>query len=158
MPGLSGQSILIVDDERFVVDMLKLKLEKLGSSVIPAYDASTAFDLACEHHPRLIITDYDMPGQTGYELLENLKANPATKDIPVILLTARGHSISPEFIPQFDKLFPKPFSFNELLRAMELLIMMTHSGDGERREHKREHTVTSDVFIEFRGGAIRPWK
>ena len=151
MPSLNGQTILIVDDERFVVDMLKLKLEKVGAQVIPAYDASTAFELACKHLPQMLITDYAMPDQSGYELARKLNDNPVTRDIPVIMLTGREHTMSPEERSHFEHLLGKPFSFSELMRGIELLILMNDPSSAKRREHARECVVTARVFVEVHG-------
>ena len=80
--------ILVVDDEKIVVDLHKKMLEKCGYEVITAYNGTEALDLVASDHPDLILTDVFMPGMDGLQLCEELKKNELTTLIPVIMLTA----------------------------------------------------------------------
>lgn len=80
--------ILVVDDEPDVVDLIKRILESDQFEVISAYDGISALDYAETENPDLILLDIMMPIMSGYEVCEQLKANPHTKDIPIVCLSS----------------------------------------------------------------------
>ncbi|MBS1516702.1 MAG: response regulator transcription factor [Bacteroidetes bacterium] len=85
--------ILVVDDEKDIVDILKYNLERENEfEVIPAYNGKDAIELAASV-PDLIILDIMMPELNGYEVCKRLKNNPETSSIPVIFLTAKENEI-----------------------------------------------------------------
>lgn len=118
---MEQRKVLIVDDEIHIVHVVAIKLRNNGYEVISANNGSEAYGLACEVKPDIIVTDYQMPVMTGMELVEKLRENEQTKDIPVIMLTARSFAITKE---QQEKLnisdcLSKPFSPRELLINIE---------------------------------------
>jgi two-component system alkaline phosphatase synthesis response regulator PhoP len=122
-----GKRVLIADDEIHIVHVVTIKLRNNGYEVITAENGSEAYDLACEDKPDIIITDYQMPVMTGIELVEKLRSNEQTKEIPVIMLTARSYAVSPE---QRERLrihncLSKPFSPRELLGNVEDALFQT---------------------------------
>jgi len=82
--------ILAVDDERHIVRLVQVNLEKAGYSVITAFDGEEALQKVKNENPDLIVLDIMMPGINGLEVLKRLQANNLTKDIPVIMLTAKA--------------------------------------------------------------------
>jgi CheY-like chemotaxis protein len=80
--------ILIVDDEPFNVDVLEQELELLGYQTLSAGNGLDAVRIAEAERPDLVLLDIVMPGMDGFEVCERLKASAATKDIPVIFMTA----------------------------------------------------------------------
>ncbi len=82
--------ILVVDDEKDVVELLKFLLEKDGYTVITAYNGREALGIAQSDRPDLILLDVMMPEMDGYTVQTQLLDNPATKSIPIIILTAKG--------------------------------------------------------------------
>ncbi|MGQ9650119.1 MAG: response regulator transcription factor [Phycisphaerae bacterium] len=116
--------ILIADDETHILNVLSIKLQNAGFAVIPAEDGLSAWELALSDPPDLIITDYQMPGLSGVELCARLCNHPATAEIPVIMLTARGFAISDEEMihGNIRKVFDKPFSPREILAAANELL------------------------------------
>src|SRR5437588_10540294 len=82
--------ILAVDDERSVVRLIQVNLERAGYEVVAAYDGREALQKIEQEAPDLIILDVMMPYVDGFEVLKNLKANPETSRIPVIMLTVRA--------------------------------------------------------------------
>ena len=84
--------ILLVDDDQLLVRMYQKKLENDGYEVAVADDGDVAMQKVKEFVPDLILLDIMMPKVNGYEVLKNLKATEATKNIPVILLTNVGSS------------------------------------------------------------------
>ena len=80
--------ILIVDDEPQIVQLLETALTEQGHSVISSDGGEDGASLAKTELPALIITDMNMPGGTGWDMIKTLRADEATKDIPIIVLTA----------------------------------------------------------------------
>lgn len=80
--------ILIVDDEPDVVDFIERTLRTEGFDVVSAFDGIGAIDLADTEKPDLVLLDIMMPMMSGYEVCEQIKSNPRTKDIPVICVSS----------------------------------------------------------------------
>lgn len=118
---MAGKKVLVVDDEIHIVHVVAIKLRNNGFEVISAGDGMEGFKLACEERPDIIITDFQMPIMTGLEMVEKLRGCEQTKDIPVIMLTARGFAIGDEQKRdlQISECLSKPFSPKELLRDVE---------------------------------------
>jgi len=115
------RKVLVVDDEIHIVHVVAIKLRNNGFEVITAANGAEAFDLACEERPDIIVTDYQMPVMSGLELAEKIRENESTKNIPVILLTARSFAIEEEQQEylRISQCLSKPFSPKELLRSIE---------------------------------------
>lgn len=118
---MEQKKVLIVDDEIHIVHVVAIKLRNNGYEVISANNGSEALELACELKPDIIVTDFQMPVMTGMELVEKLRENEQTKDIPVIMLTARSFAISKEVQEKLNisDCLSKPFSPRELLINIE---------------------------------------
>ena len=118
---MDSRKVLVVDDEIHIVTVVAIKLRNNGYEVITADNGKDAFDVACQELPDIIVTDFQMPTMTGIEMVRKLRQNESTKDIPVIMLTARGFAI--EEIQRSElhisELLSKPFSPKELLRSIE---------------------------------------
>jgi len=118
---MTGKKVLIADDEIHIVHVVAIKLRNNGYEVISAENGAEAFDLVCQEKPDIVVTDLQMPVMTGLELVEKLRSNETTSDIPVILLTARSFSLDEEKQEslQVSQCISKPFSPKELLRSIE---------------------------------------
>jgi len=118
---MTGNKVLIADDEIHIIHVVAIKLRNNGYEVIAANNGAEAYDLACREHPDIVVTDYQMPFVTGIELIEKLRANEQTKNTPVILLTARSFAISEELQQSLDveECLSKPFSPKELLKTIQ---------------------------------------
>ena len=118
---MDSKKVLVVDDEIHIVTVVAIKLRNNGYEVITADNGKDAFDVVCQELPNIIVTDFQMPTMTGIEMVRKLRQNEGTKDIPVIMLTARGFAI--EEIQReelrISELLSKPFSPKELLRSIE---------------------------------------
>jgi len=130
-----SKQILIVDDERHITHILAHKIRQAGYEVWTAGDGEEGYSVACEKLPNLIVTDYQMPYLDGHQMAMKLAGNDATGDIPVIMLTARGHRLAPAELLKTNILclLQKPFSSHELLsRIVELLDQATDEGASEK--------------------------
>ena len=122
---MSEKKVLVADDEIHIVHVVAIKLRNNGFEVISADNGARAYELACEHQPDIIVTDLQMPVMTGLELVEKLHQNEMTKNIPVIMLTARSFTIEDDKKSdwlesgQISEFLSKPFSPKELLENIE---------------------------------------
>lgn len=82
--------ILVVDDEPGIVDIARANLEGYGYTVLPAFDGHEALSLVRDEKPDLIVLDILMPEMDGWDVLEEIEADPELAGIPVIMLTARA--------------------------------------------------------------------
>ena len=83
-------TILAVDDEPDVIEIVRLRLMRDGHTVLTAANGPAAISNAVNRQPDLILLDLMMPGMDGFEVIQELKGSPHTVDIPVIFVTARG--------------------------------------------------------------------
>ena len=118
---MTPRKVLVVDDEIHIVHVIAIKLHNNGYEPITAGNGQEAYDLACRENPDIIIADYMMPVMSGLELLEKLRENETTRNIPFILLTARNFAIDDVNQQRLNvsQCITKPFSPKELLRSIE---------------------------------------
>ncbi len=115
------RKILIVDDEPYILNILDFSLEAEGYSVLQAADGDEALRMAAEHAPDLIIMDVMMPRLDGFETCRRLKKDAKTKDIPVVMLTARNSREDRDRGDEVkaDGFMTKPFSPQRLLETVQ---------------------------------------
>ena len=113
---MAAKTILVCDDESVITFMLASRFRELGFQVLTGSDGEEGLRLAGESTPTFIISDYQMPGVDGLEFAKRLKKDQRTATIPVLMLTARGHRISPRDLQETNivQVLPKPFSAREL--------------------------------------------
>ncbi len=116
-----ARQVVVVDDEIHIVQVVAIKLRNNGYEVVTAENGAIAYELACEDKPDIIVSDCQMPVMTGLELIDKLRQNEATADIPVILLTARSFAIEQDLQQRLkiSGCLSKPFSPRELLENIE---------------------------------------
>jgi DNA-binding response OmpR family regulator len=110
-------TILIVDDEEDVVRPIAFRLSVQGFQVLLEPDGELGFETAVKEHPDLIVLDIMMPGIDGLSLCEILKGREDTKNIPIIMLTAKTTvgDVEKAFAARADDFVAKPFEWPELL-------------------------------------------
>ena len=125
--------ILVADDEEYIVRVVSFKLESSGYEVVEAIDGADAWSKVRAGDIDLVLTDHQMPLMTGLELAGRIAADPATRHIPVIMLTARGFRLDAEEIvaSRIVELIAKPFSPRGLLDRIRETLESTERG-GER--------------------------
>jgi two-component system phosphate regulon response regulator PhoB len=133
-PG--GERVLVVDDEPDIVALVAYHLAKAGYRVSTAASGTEALRAAREERPALLVLDLMLPGMSGFDVLEKLRAHDATKDIAVLMLTARKEE--PDRIRGLtlgaDDYLTKPFSPAELvLRVGAILRRVSAGGTGGDR-------------------------
>jgi CheY-like chemotaxis protein len=128
-------SILIVDDEAHILQVLSLKLRNCGYAIATAVDGEDALHHVKVNPPDLVITDVQMPYMNGLEFAHALSEDPATAHIPVVVLTARGHTLetSDTDIPNVRKVLSKPFSPRGIAELCATLLKDTPSSTAQNR-------------------------
>src|SRR5256714_13935196 len=127
--NMTQKKILVADDESHILHVVSLKLRNAGYRVVTARDGQEALELASSEKPDLLITDYHMPQLSGLELCQKLKQDPATSEIPAIMLTARGYHLEPRDTEESGilRMISKPFSPRHLLTTVnEVLGFVEH--------------------------------
>jgi len=121
--------ILVVDDEIYIVHILDFSLGMEGYEVITALDGEQALEKARAEKPDLIVLDIMMPKLDGYETCKILKAEAETKDIPVILLSAKGRNVDQKigFEVGADDYITKPFSPRKLVERINAILGQSSS-------------------------------
>ena len=134
--------ILVVDDEQDLLEILKFNLETDGYLVDTANSAEEALSMNLEHYD-LLLLDVMMGGMSGFAMARKLKAEPATKDIPIIFLTARDseNDTVTGFNLGADDYISKPFSIREVLVRVRAVL---------RRTADRSDNTTSNI-INYQG-------
>jgi DNA-binding response OmpR family regulator len=116
--------ILAVDDDEIILDLVVYRLEHSGYRVITARDGAEALRIALAERPALAVIDVMMPKLDGYELTRLLRTHDETKEMPVILLTARVQEADVDrgFEAGADDYLRKPFSPQELRSRVQALL------------------------------------
>lgn len=109
--------VLIADDEPNIVVSLEFLMEQAGFETRAAANGQEALDLAASFHPHLMLLDVMFPVKSGYEVCQRLKSDPATRDIKVVMLSAKGRDVEVAKALELgaDAYVTKPFSTRELV-------------------------------------------
>jgi two-component system, OmpR family, response regulator MprA len=116
--------VLVIDDEESIVDLIKLGLKYEGFQVEAAFDGPEGLAAAQRIDPDLIILDSILPGVDGLEVLRQLRLNPITRDVPVLMLTAKGkvQDKVTGLETGADDYLAKPFSFEEFVARIRAIL------------------------------------
>ena len=163
---MSKGTMLVIDDEKDLIELVRYNLEKEGFDVIAANDGRTGLDIALRHKPDLVVLDLMMPGMDGLEVCRRLRADARTSRLPVIMLTAKASETDKIVGLEMgaDDYVPKPFSPRELVARVKALLRRTSTQqepqqvirrgdlviDVERHEVTHEGEVVSLTATEFR--------
>ena len=117
--------ILCVEDEPEMIDLIRLILGRRGFEVKGATGGMEGLKMIREEHPDLVLLDLMMPDMDGWEVYQQIKADEKTRDIPVIVVTAKAQSIDKVLglhIAKVDDYIAKPFSPQDLLNSVEKVL------------------------------------
>lgn len=116
-PSPLGPTIVVADDEAPIRMVVADKLRSVGYNVVDVADGDQALEAVLRVRPAAVISDLQMPFVNGLELATRLKLDDRTKDVPVLLLTARGHILSKDQLAQTNikRVMSKPFGVRELV-------------------------------------------
>jgi len=129
---MSRKKILVVDDERKIVDIVKAYLEKDGYKVSIAYDGKTALDMARGHAPDLVVLDLMLPEVSGWDVCRTLRAESS---VPIIMLTARDEDTDKIVGLELgaDDYVVKPFNPKELMARIRAVLRRMESASDRTR-------------------------
>lgn len=136
----AGATVLLVDDNADLLDLLARSLKHVGHfSVVQAEDGAAGLELAIAARPACIVIDVVMPGLDGYQLVRALRGDPASADIPIIMLTALAQDQNRlgGFLVGADRYLVKPIKIQELVAAIAQAIALSRE---ERLQRMRELT------------------
>ena len=114
-----GKTVLIVEDEQNIVDILSFNLEREGYDTLEAYDGNTGLQLALEQNPDLVLLDLMLPGMDGFEVCRRIRATGSA--VPILMLTAREEEADKVLGLELgaDDYITKPFGMRELLARVK---------------------------------------
>jgi two-component system phosphate regulon response regulator PhoB len=126
-----ARHILIVDDERDLVELVGYNLKKAGFDISVAFNGKQALDLIAKRLPDLILLDVMLPELSGTEVASRIRSNPHTAGIPIIMLTAKGEEVDQivGLTVGADDYIPKPFSMKVLTARVQALLRRTARSD-----------------------------
>ncbi len=128
------QTVMVVDDERDIVELVRYNLGQAGFRVVAAGDGRQALELARREKPDLIVLDLMLPILPGTEVARLLKQDEATRHIPILMLTARGEELDRVvgFELGADDYVVKPFSPRELVLRVQAILRRETQEEGKR--------------------------
>jgi two-component system alkaline phosphatase synthesis response regulator PhoP len=141
--------ILVVDDETYIVELVKFNLEKEGYRVIVAFDGMHALEMVKEENPHLILLDIMLPGIDGLEVCRTLKQDLNYNTIPIIMLTAKGDEFDTVLGLEMgaDDYIKKPFSPREMVARVKARLRALKILEAEKAVGKRIFVVKDLIVI-----------
>jgi two-component system alkaline phosphatase synthesis response regulator PhoP/two-component system response regulator VicR len=129
------KKILAVDDERHIVRLVQVNLERAGYQVVTAFDGKDALEKVASEQPDLVVLDVMMPYMDGFEVLQNLRKNQSTRDLPVIMLTAKAQDadVFRGWSSGVDCYLTKPFNPMELITFVKRIFSSADDSDGDSK-------------------------
>ncbi|MCL4270831.1 MAG: response regulator [Anaerolineales bacterium] len=125
MDQTTVKKILCIEDEPEMIDLIRLILSRKGFEVHGAPGGLEGIKMVHSLHPDLVLLDLMMPDMDGWEVYQQMKADASTRDIPVIVVTAKAQNIDKVLglhIAKVDDYIAKPFSPQELMDSVEKVI------------------------------------
>lgn len=150
---MNERKVLIVDDEFAIRDMLRMALEIADFRCLEAENIHDAYTLIVDERPDIVLLDWMLPGGSGLELLRRLKRNDTTRELPVIMLTAKSaeDNVIQGLDVGADDYITKPFAPRELIARIKALLRRTSGGDEQERLQVSELVLEGESRRVFLG-------
>ncbi len=145
---MSKGTILVIDDEKDLIELVRYNLEKEGYDVIAATDGASGLEVIRKHRPELVMLDLMMPGMDGLQVCQRLRADQRTAHTPVIMLTAKATESDRIVGLELgaDDYVTKPFSPREVIARVKALLRRT------AQQKETPHLIrTGDLTIDVNG-------
>ena len=138
-----SKRILLVEDEPNITEAIRFILSRDGWHVATHSDGTSAIDAIRRHAPDVLVLDVMLPGRSGFDILRDLRAEAATRELPVLMLTAKGQGRDREQAERYGvtRFMTKPFSNAEVLEAVNA--MTAAAGPPEDAPDDRPEVVRS---------------
>ncbi len=152
-----GKTILIVEDEQNIVDILSFNLSREGYDTLEAYDGATGLQLALEQNPDLILLDLMLPGMNGFDVCRKLRE--AGSAVPILMLTAREEEADKVLGLELgaDDYITKPFAMRELMARVKANIRRVSMGPAPAPQPEAEPGKRLDlgrVVVDLDGATV----
>lgn len=121
----NSKRVVCIEDEPEMIDLVRLILSRKGFNVIGANGGVEGLEKVRHEEPDLVLLDLMMPDMDGWEVYQQMKADPALREIPVVVVTAKAQSIDKVLglhIAKVDDYITKPFGPQELLESVEKIL------------------------------------
>ena len=128
--------VLVCDDERHIVRLIQVNLERQGYNVVTAFDGKEGLEKIRSEKPNLVVLDVMMPYMDGFEVLKTIRREPETENLPVIMLTAKAQDkdVFDGYHYGADMYLTKPFNPMELVTFVKRIAQgQDDSGSGSKR-------------------------
>lgn len=125
-----SRHILLCDDEIAIIRALEIKLTRAGYRVTCCCDGQEAYETIQAGKPELLISDCQMPRMGGLELIRRLRADEATREMPIMMLTGKGYELPREELQSkygVIEIIAKPFSPRDVLKIVDCLFVASHA-------------------------------
>ncbi len=141
---MPAKKILVVDDEKDIVDLIAYNLDREGFAVVRAFNGQAAWDKVRAEKPDLVVLDLMLPGMSGLEICKRIRGDAMTRNLPVIMLTARTDPVDIVLGLELgaDDYVTKPFGVRELVARVRAVL---------RRQEREESATDSPGSFTFRG-------
>ncbi|RYH11999.1 response regulator transcription factor [Tropicimonas sp. IMCC6043] len=118
-----NKRVLLVEDEPNIIEAIRFILSRDGWRVDTHADGATAVEAVRARVPDVLVLDVMLPGKSGFDILKELRASPATETLPVLMLTAKGQSRDRELAERYgvNRFMTKPFANSEVLESVNAL-------------------------------------
>ncbi|ADG82974.1 two component transcriptional regulator, winged helix family [Thermincola ferriacetica] len=148
---MSKPKILVVDDEQYIVELIRFNLEKEGYTVITAGDGKIALEQTFREKPDLIVLDIMLPGVDGLEVCRTLQRDKETQLIPIIMLTAKGEEIDKVLGLELgaDDYMTKPFSPRELVARIKARLRRNFKAQQSDNQEKENILAIGGLKIDI---------
>ncbi len=119
-----GTRILVIDDSHTIVALLKRMLQQNHYEVLTAYDGETGIEIARKEQPNLVFLDIVLPGIDGFNVLRTLRRDPATKNVPIIMISGNAAATEQFYVQRIgaDDFMKKPFARAEVFSRIERVL------------------------------------
>jgi DNA-binding response OmpR family regulator len=143
---MSRSTVLVIDDEKDLLELVRYNLEKEHLDVITASDGQAGLDIGLKHKPDLVLLDLMMPGMNGLEVCKHFRSDARTKRVPIIMLTAKAAETDKIVGLEMgaDDYIVKPFSVRELLARVRAVLRRSNA-DVAQEDVVRRGQLTIDV-------------
>ncbi len=153
---MAKKSILVIDDEPSIVELLTFKLKKEGYDVLKAYDAEEALKIAEDNETDMFIVDIMLPGMDGFELVRNLRATEKFRQTPVIFLSAKSEEFDKVLGLELgaDDYITKPFSVREVLARIRAVFRRIQQS-AQAKEERPKKIIARELEIDTEKYEVR---
>ena len=150
------KTILVIEDDKYIRPTLVAALRRHGYEVLDAGNGTVGLEMALSHHPHLVLSDVNLPGLSGIEVLKALRSHPETADIPVILMTGEPEKTDARFSMEHgaDDYLPKPFAPEQLLATVQARLERQDEIKRALDAHNQVERITAAETIRLQTSAL----